>query len=149
MWNASLQLLQDMFLWFFFLIIRRPPRSTLFPYTTLFRSVVVDLRGALGEPKPHHVQGIHPKPLGEGRDGQTPVRLGRYPRSRAVNQDDRLAVARLQVVRADSACQYPPADLRTLISHRHSLRSDSRIFPSHARPVCAATSSAFRATEPP
>src|SRR5437763_5452960 len=24
---------------FFFLIIRRPPRSTLFPYTTLFRSV--------------------------------------------------------------------------------------------------------------
>src|ERR1044072_5225425 len=26
----------------FFLRIRRPPRSTLFPYTTLFRSVVLD-----------------------------------------------------------------------------------------------------------
>src|SRR2546427_876946 len=26
---------------FFFLMIRRPPRSTLFPYTTLFRSVIV------------------------------------------------------------------------------------------------------------
>src|SRR5256885_11580399 len=26
---------------FFFLMIRRPPRSTLFPYTTLFRSIVV------------------------------------------------------------------------------------------------------------
>src|SRR3989449_11658930 len=26
---------------FFFLMIRRPPRSTLFPYTTLFRSQVV------------------------------------------------------------------------------------------------------------
>src|SRR3712207_7674143 len=26
---------------FFFLMIRRPPRSTLFPYTTLFRSVYV------------------------------------------------------------------------------------------------------------
>src|SRR3989442_15296015 len=25
---------------FFFLMIRRPPRSTLFPYTTLFRSVI-------------------------------------------------------------------------------------------------------------
>src|SRR5947209_14226788 len=25
---------------FFFLIVRRPPRSTLFPYTTLFRSTV-------------------------------------------------------------------------------------------------------------
>src|SRR5438105_9945551 len=28
-----------MSLFFFFLIIRRPPRSTLFPYTTLFRSL--------------------------------------------------------------------------------------------------------------
>src|SRR2546427_5982567 len=27
-----------MFAFFFFLMIRRPPRSTLFPYTTLFRS---------------------------------------------------------------------------------------------------------------
>src|SRR2546427_4186676 len=27
-----------MFVSFFFLMIRRPPRSTLFPYTTLFRS---------------------------------------------------------------------------------------------------------------
>src|SRR5271157_6374771 len=27
-------------LFFFFLMIRRPPRSTLFPYTTLFRSIV-------------------------------------------------------------------------------------------------------------
>src|SRR3712207_9118479 len=43
---------------FFFLMIRRPPRSTLFPYTTLFRSlspriiqlVVEELRGALGLP---------------------------------------------------------------------------------------------------
>src|SRR5437762_8098298 len=29
------------FFLFFFLLIRRPPRSTLFPYTTLFRSVRV------------------------------------------------------------------------------------------------------------
>src|SRR5256885_8321863 len=28
------------FLVFFFLMIRRPPRSTLFPYTTLFRSII-------------------------------------------------------------------------------------------------------------
>src|SRR2546426_8605487 len=39
-------------LFFFFLMIRRPPRSTLFPYTTLFRSIggaftVVDRTGAL------------------------------------------------------------------------------------------------------
>src|SRR2546429_4407930 len=29
----------DIVLFFFFLMIRRPPRSTLFPYTTLFRSI--------------------------------------------------------------------------------------------------------------
>src|SRR5436305_7985803 len=28
------------FIFFFFLMLRRPPRSTLFPYTTLFRSPV-------------------------------------------------------------------------------------------------------------
>src|SRR5262249_61329051 len=33
-------------LFFFFLMIRRPPRSTLFPYTTLFRSG--------GRPEPSH-----------------------------------------------------------------------------------------------
>src|SRR2546430_6956272 len=30
-----------LYLFFFFLMIRRPPRSTLFPYTTLFRSASV------------------------------------------------------------------------------------------------------------
>src|SRR3712207_1776164 len=30
-----------MYVAFFFLMIRRPPRSTLFPYTTLFRSLLV------------------------------------------------------------------------------------------------------------
>src|SRR2546428_7497520 len=32
-------------LFFFFLMIRRPPRSTLFPYTTLFRSLVQAVLG--------------------------------------------------------------------------------------------------------
>src|SRR2546425_12305609 len=31
---------------FFFLMIRRPPRSTLFPYTTLFRSMRVQIAAA-------------------------------------------------------------------------------------------------------
>src|SRR2546430_7174537 len=36
-------------IFFFFLMIRRPPRSTLFPYTTLFRSMVrVCARRAVG-----------------------------------------------------------------------------------------------------
>src|SRR2546427_11088699 len=33
---------------FFFLMIRRPPRSTLFPYTTLFRSGGDRVRGRAG-----------------------------------------------------------------------------------------------------
>src|SRR5947207_11022079 len=36
---ADLVLLACFSSFFFFLMIRRPPRSTLFPYTTLFRSV--------------------------------------------------------------------------------------------------------------
>src|SRR3712207_6953688 len=43
-------------MFFFFLMIRRPPRSTLFPYTTLFRSgaepqrVAEEVADLLGEP---------------------------------------------------------------------------------------------------
>src|SRR5690606_41045228 len=33
-------------------MIRRPPRSTLFPYTTLFRSVQHGLRQVQGRPRP-------------------------------------------------------------------------------------------------
>ena len=33
-------MLPNIFYLFFFLMIRRPPRSTLFPYTTLFRSLI-------------------------------------------------------------------------------------------------------------
>src|SRR2546428_12378564 len=35
----------------FFLMIRRPPRSTLFPYTTLFRSMEMAVDLALLDPK--------------------------------------------------------------------------------------------------
>src|SRR3989442_6488560 len=39
---------------FFFLMIRRPPRSTLFPYTTLFRSQEF-LTGTRDAPEPERV----------------------------------------------------------------------------------------------
>src|SRR5215510_15364362 len=39
------------FSFFFFLMIRRPPRSTLFPYTTLFRSPV----WLQGHPSPSYI----------------------------------------------------------------------------------------------
>src|SRR3712207_6854709 len=43
-------------------MIRRPPRSTLFPYTTLFRSVDGEGRGA--------VRGVRPRDLGRGHVGR-------------------------------------------------------------------------------
>src|SRR3712207_9389553 len=39
------------FVVFFFLMIRRPPRSTLFPYTTLFRSMMKDAEAHAEEDK--------------------------------------------------------------------------------------------------
>src|SRR2546429_6001586 len=39
-----------LFLLFFFLMIRRPPRSTLFPYTTLFRSPAGGIHAATRRP---------------------------------------------------------------------------------------------------
>src|SRR6267142_5688000 len=46
---------------FFFLMIRRPPRSTLFPYTTLFRSRAGVCARAAGCPPPAR----HPAPRSE------------------------------------------------------------------------------------
>src|SRR3712207_9056353 len=44
MWTFKLCTSSDSDSLFFFLMIRRPPRSTLFPYTTLFRSVELPVR---------------------------------------------------------------------------------------------------------
>src|SRR2546430_10994281 len=52
---------QDLTILFFFLMIRRPPRSTLFPYTTLFRS---------------------------GQEGRVPVGLGEDLRGGGLARDD-------------------------------------------------------------
>src|SRR3712207_8518069 len=77
---------------YFFLMIRRPPRSTLFPYTTLFRSfkslesagvdyVLVHTRenfepalsdvffNELGLPNPKHYLGVRAETVGE-QNGQ-------------------------------------------------------------------------------
>src|SRR2546430_9391563 len=64
--DASMIQPHNFYLFFFFLMIRRPPRSTLFPYTTLFRSPSTSLASPpsvspktpscggseLGEPRP-------------------------------------------------------------------------------------------------
>src|SRR5256885_12674679 len=47
---------------FFFLMIRRPPRSTLFPYTTLFRSVAAVRRA---DPRRRQHQARPPRPVAD------------------------------------------------------------------------------------
>src|SRR2546430_16739133 len=59
---------------FFFLMIRRPPRSTLFPYTTLFRSLdVLDARAI--RHAPHALAGGGNQPDGRGRRDRKSTRL--------------------------------------------------------------------------
>src|SRR5438105_5823424 len=50
----------------FFLLIRRPPRSTLFPYTTLFRSA--ETRAAFAEPAPSPPWSPYRRPFTSSRD---------------------------------------------------------------------------------
>src|SRR2546429_9006893 len=48
------------FVFFFFLMIRRPPRSPLFPYTTLFRSLIPGLGHAVnGSRRWLHLAGVN------------------------------------------------------------------------------------------
>src|SRR3712207_8137234 len=73
---------------FFFLMIRRPPRSTLFPYTTLFRSLGVAQvaeegrqrrqLGQLGELGGHGVQGVEVRPRAGGADPRGAGRSGEH-----------------------------------------------------------------------
>src|SRR5256885_16368149 len=64
---------------FFFLMIRRPPRSTLFPYTTLFRSI---LKTAVSQE--HH----NPTPRASGVLAQ--YQSGSWSRSGAMRPDSPL-----------------------------------------------------------
>src|SRR5690606_41479786 len=63
------------FIYFFFLMMRRQPRSTLFPYTTLFRS------GRGGRPAARH----HARTPGRVRPAQPPAG-GRRPQERPLRR---------------------------------------------------------------
>src|SRR3712207_8542844 len=70
-----------MLLFVFFLMIRRPPRSTLFPYTTLFRSAEPG-RVLLGERHDRHAAHRVPdQDRRAGRDGRVDHRAQRLARS--------------------------------------------------------------------
>src|SRR5688572_31289270 len=58
-------------------MIRRPPRSTLFPYTTLFRSQIVHVPALVQERADERgeVQGVGPSRLLEHREGASTLVL--------------------------------------------------------------------------
>src|SRR5256885_13979613 len=65
-----------LFMFFFFLMIRRPPRSTLFPYTTLFRSGGGDSWNWAGSgPAPFSGTLAHQSSLGAGPEDRKSTRL--------------------------------------------------------------------------
>src|SRR6266542_6799773 len=61
-------------IFFFFLMIRRPPRSTLFPYTTLFRSAGVHRNAAGRGVEPAAAGGAGRRRAGDDRRGAAGVR---------------------------------------------------------------------------
>src|SRR2546427_5031116 len=70
-------------IFFFFLMIRRPPRSTLFPYTTLFRSLLLGEGAGQVERRRRDQRVIRPpgEQLAQLRDR----RLGRDRKSTRLN----------------------------------------------------------------
>src|SRR5579859_8301224 len=72
-----------LFCWsfFFFLMIRRPPRSTLFPYTTLFRSPAAPPDVDADAPHGRDDAGQPLAPFGRNKDGSVRrTRAGRKPK---------------------------------------------------------------------
>src|SRR2546426_9296101 len=62
-------------------MIRRPPRSTLFPYTTLFRSTRATIRTAA----PRRAAGSASRPVGGGRPGPPTPAAARDRKSTRLN----------------------------------------------------------------
>src|SRR6266481_5860400 len=69
-------------LFFFFLMIRRPPRSTLFPYTTLFRSRRPPRLRARGDARGRRARGRAARDAAARPRGRTRADVRRRPRER-------------------------------------------------------------------
>src|SRR2546428_10383373 len=80
-------------------MIRRPPRSTLFPYTTLFRSIDVDRRGAFGDA---HGRGCFARPIITSEVRQFEIRAGVALRDFVFAGQERRGVMGFVDVKAES-----------------------------------------------
>src|SRR3712207_7043976 len=87
-----------MMIYFFFLMIRRPPRSTLFPYTTLFRSLADGaraVRDGAGRARPR-ARHRHRADERAPDDARRRHQLAREPRAARPNQRSEEHTSELQ-----------------------------------------------------
>src|SRR2546430_8706632 len=87
------------FINFFFLMIRRPPRSTLFPYTTLFRSEKVRTPVPIRARRGRHRRVVAPLHL--------PVHAGRSEEHTSELQSQSNLVCRLLLEKEESSPRSP------------------------------------------
>src|SRR5687768_18109412 len=99
-------------LYFFFLMIRRPPRSTLFPYTTLFRS------RARSRPSSRARRRTHGR--GTASSGRGRRRAGRSEEHTSELQSRLHLVCRLLLEKKKKKTSHPPHTLRTSVQNRSS-----------------------------
>src|SRR3712207_7073535 len=94
-------------------MIRRPPRSTLFPYTTLFRSLAPRLAVDAAHPPPDigRVEQLRDPRVGGGRSGGAPRRwIGRDGEARSEEHTSELQsrqylVCRLLLEKKTDSCR--------------------------------------------
>src|SRR3712207_6987163 len=91
---------------FFFLMIRRPPRSTLFPYTTLFRSTVA----AAETPKEPLVRQVFTRALtpGQLQNAAPEVEVERSEEHTSELQSRQYLVCRLLLEKKNTGLPAPP-----------------------------------------
>src|SRR3712207_7367811 len=102
-------------------MIRRPPRSTLFPYTTLFRSLLVGLEGA------RHLRldaGLDPAREGERVERRAEPEAGEDDRRRADRRSEE-HTSELQ------SRQYLVCRLLLEKKKKHNIHYSRRVFCSH------------------
>src|SRR2546422_7017967 len=130
-------------------MIRRPPRSTLFPYTTLFRSRGVDRRVHERFLRRPVALGARQLPPGEV-DGHQAVRLRVAQRDAARRDEERVRVAdacREVAARRGHQAAVPgeAAEARDVLRQRHAALPYAAASPGSAAPRrCAAISAATR-----
>src|SRR5689334_23898133 len=101
----------------FFLMIRRPPRSTLFPYTTLFRSGEIRCRSDLR----HARRAMAAKPIRERRAGDA---IGRHAALPCAGRDRKST----RLNSSHSSISYAVFCLKKKKKHKTINKSDKRIY---------------------